>query len=1133
LAKQPQDFWDGLGSFWDDFEDRQLIEKYWEGMLTTFTESSMYLYQQFLLRFPQFNSDIWEHKYLSFPIIWHGDESNEIAKTKTFPILDQYHGIFSIPLLHGAESDQYMVENIDYKIVDSNKIQFLNQYPNPDPRYEENTLFSGIELFADSSLRSDAYTYKLNRKLAEIETVTPTEPTYWPFTLKPDFVETSVTDRDYSELDLVYLNSGSQYYDVRIGTNHIFKPVDTFFMLNAGNSPGSSEVSTFYGGVTINFGDPAVQEEVGSSDVLPYNGNEAIYDAFDGVGGGYFDDDGTVHALLASGPTILPYTTPWQIKMCINLRGTEGLLDHTPFGGNNGNNTVSDRCLLWSNAVGNWRASLRANGVQPAFWDLSPVVGGQDDRYWHEEGWIILSFTNDGTGEINLTIESDAHGVEDYGTRTLQENFEFQRLLSYATDRALPYFGDMAFFKVFIDGDLVNYFDFDLANAAGDLGPDQVYDLGPAGQHAYFDSGSPETHFAREVGLPSRLVEGFNLYVDGNGLPVPAARDASDSALNVDALGEQIGGSFVLPYLGNEAAYEAFDSVSGGYYDSDGDSPFELSTPVQIYNPASPDTVIKMTVFLASASTASEYFWGSEGLGGSGGSMRFNNSEYLYLRDDSNNLQAFNLIPYKDDNWHELVFTLNSQQATATIDGTSISKGTSQNFVDTITLGVFFGFRASSPAGGITMNKMSHFEVWKDGNLIHAYSFEHTNAAGDSGPDYVLDLIGGNHATGFRTTSSNWKRGAPLKLTAFNLYSDSNGSPVPAALNAAGAILSVDALGEDIRYPPPAPADNYFELFWATYSDSIKNNYVGIRVNPGSSNIDIYNTYGSNSSYTYSEIIRGNRDYSVRATKKHDQIIFSINEEEVLNLSDLDFGQLNNLELLMNSKDAENKTVLLKEWYADFQIKNIITETTSTENLGNITGARKIEFYNLGTYDIYSDEILTTPVVEYLDSPRSSKYLMPVDLQDSYKFRREKALLLKYMSWALIYLKTKKPSVQTYKWLYNLLYNLPFAYEAGTAFVSGQACTVGNYTYYLPEGESWTIDGQYIQKFQPLTENVVIHDVVNNEALINSTFAELKRNCSFIVDVTLSSRSSYQQEILNNFNKKRLDKTFNVLFQIS
>jgi hypothetical protein len=134
LAKQPQDFWDGLGSFWDDFEDRQLIEKYWEGMLTTFTESSMYLYQQFLLRFPQFNSDIWEHKYLSFPIIWHGDESNEIAKTKTFPILDQYHGIFSIPLLHGAESDQYMVENIDYKIVDSNKIQFLNQYPNPDPR---------------------------------------------------------------------------------------------------------------------------------------------------------------------------------------------------------------------------------------------------------------------------------------------------------------------------------------------------------------------------------------------------------------------------------------------------------------------------------------------------------------------------------------------------------------------------------------------------------------------------------------------------------------------------------------------------------------------------------------------------------------------------------------------------------------------------------------------------------------------------------------------------------------------------------------------------------------------------------------------------------------------------------------
>jgi hypothetical protein len=257
----------------------------------------------------------------------------------------------------------------------------------------------------------------------------------------------------------------------------------------------------------------------------------------------------------------------------------------------------------------------------------------------------------------------------------------------------------------------------------------------------------------------------------------------------------------VIPYSGNEAAYEAFDSVDGGYYDNHADSPFELQAPVAIYDPASPNTVIRMRVYLDSTSTASEYFWGSGST--DTGQMRYNQSDFIYFRDDSNNLQAFDLRPYKDDSWHDLEFTLISQQATATIDGQPVSKGTANPFTDIITMSVLLGFRVGSPAGGLDLNQLNKMEVWKDGNLIHAYHFEHTNAAGDLGPDFVLDRIGGNHGYNPRPVPGNWKRGAPSILNGFNLYTNGNGSPIPAALDTAGNELNIDVFGEPIEYLIP------------------------------------------------------------------------------------------------------------------------------------------------------------------------------------------------------------------------------------------------------------------------------------------------------------------------------------------
>ena len=133
------------------------------------------------------------------------------------------------------------------------------------------------------------------------------------------------------------------------------------------------------------------------------------------------------------------------------------------------------------------------------------------------------------------------------------------------------------------------------------------------------------------------------------------------------------------------------------------------------------------------------------------------------------------------------------------------------------------------------------------------------------------------------------------------------------------------------------------------------------------------------------------------------------------------------------------------------------------------------------------------------------------------------------MTWAVFYYRIQMPVIRNLEKLYNVLYNLPFAYEAGTSSISGQVCTIGDYTYYLPGGESWGIgNGEEISKFQPLVSGIEIQDRTSHSLEIEAEFGTMGDANSFILEVDASARSNYDSDFIDEYEEKFIDKAFNV-----
>jgi len=148
-------------------------------------------------------------------------------------------------------------------------------------------------------------------------------------------------------------------------------------------------------------------------------------------------------------------------------------------------------------------------------------------------------------------------------------------------------------------------------------------------------------------------------------------------------------------------------------------------------------------------------------------------------------------------------------------------------------------------------------------------------------------------------------------------------------------------------------------------------------------------------------------------------------------------------------------------------------------------------------------------------------------------YKKEKAILLKYMSWGIYYLRTQIPTLKNLRYLYNIMYNLPFSYDSGTVSVSGNSCTIGDYTYYIDSG-SWSVStGDTVEKFQPLVSGVEIKDRINDPGAIASAFNALQAASSIIVNVSLQDRSKYMNSVIDFYKKFHKPKNLNIKYNVS
>jgi hypothetical protein len=256
----------------------------------------------------------------------------------------------------------------------------------------------------------------------------------------------------------------------------------------------------------------------------------------------------------------------------------------------------------------------------------------------------------------------------------------------------------------------------------------------------------------------------------------------------------------VIPYSGNEAAYEAFNSVGGGYFQGDGNAFFRLGQEYLI------DVTQPFEIEFKAFYNAS-YIEGFNGLfspkAGSPGRIIIQNSNRRIYPHGANLPSAVYLGSLIDDaNWHTYKIVGDGVNVSFVRDG-STERSVGIASYDG-------GFKYDSLLVNTNEehpweHNIAYLSVTKNGVLTHYWDFGLTNAAGDAGPDRVLDLVGGVYGVGVNIVNANWKRTADLPNNlpnGFNLYSLEPNFPVPASLNVPG----FDPFGVAIQYSNPIPS---------------------------------------------------------------------------------------------------------------------------------------------------------------------------------------------------------------------------------------------------------------------------------------------------------------------------------------
>jgi hypothetical protein len=233
----------------------------------------------------------------------------------------------------------------------------------------------------------------------------------------------------------------------------------------------------------------------------------------------------------------------------------------------------------------------------------------------------------------------------------------------------------------------------------------------------------------------------------------------------------------VIPYSGNEADYEALIAAGGGYFQGDGNAFFRLGQEYLI-------DVTQLFEIEFKAFYNASYVEGFNGLfspkAGSPGRIIIQNSNRRIYPHGANLPSAVYLGSLIDDgNWH-----------TYKIVGDGVDVSFVRDSITERSVGIASydgGFKYDSLLVNTNEehpweHNIAYLSVTKNGVLTHRWDFCHANAAGNDGPDYVFDRVGGVHGVSSSDVSSNWKRNVALTdalLDGFNLYENAIVPAVP------------------------------------------------------------------------------------------------------------------------------------------------------------------------------------------------------------------------------------------------------------------------------------------------------------------------------------------------------------------
>lgn len=176
-----RELWSGLGDFWLDFEDRDTVELFWDGMDESLKDLFKHKYYIDLSRSLFYMPEIWESGGFSITLYNGGTKDNRINGLDKFKIDDKYFGAYSIPTLTGIGTEQVLTEGTHYNVINYNTIEFLNLDADVtfDPSIAE---YQTVKLYCDKIYRINPLLLKLYRRITGVDEFPLKENFYHPYT---------------------------------------------------------------------------------------------------------------------------------------------------------------------------------------------------------------------------------------------------------------------------------------------------------------------------------------------------------------------------------------------------------------------------------------------------------------------------------------------------------------------------------------------------------------------------------------------------------------------------------------------------------------------------------------------------------------------------------------------------------------------------------------------------------------------------------------------------------------------------------------------------------------------------------------------------------------------------------------